>query len=352
MLHILLLILKIIGIILAVILGILVLLVCIVVFVPVRYEAKVRCGGALDTLKGKVRVTWLLRLVRVDVYYKENKLKWRIRIAWKKIIGGDNGYTDKNTEKDVKEDENQEDQEKNISKEREKAWQVEEVPPGEKAPAVEKTPEDEKASEDEKVPEDEKIPEGKTSECEKAWAVEKVFKGSEKGSEEDQHESETDQGTGKIKRSVQKVIEKIKGIYNKIKCTIQGICDKIKELSEKKDKVLGFIEDETHVGAFLKLKKEVFKLLRKLKPKKLQIQAVFGFDDPANTGYTLAFLSILYPSFGDHIAIRPDFEKRVLDGSLYVKGHIRLCHFIVLAWNLLWCKNIRRTYRDIRNFEL
>lgn len=349
MLHILLLILKIIGIILAVILGILVLLVCIVAFVPVRYEAKSRCGGTLDTLKGKVRVTWLLHLVRVDVYYKENKLKWRIRFAWKKIIGGDNGYTDKNTEKDVKEDEDQEDQEKNFSKEHEKAWPVEKAPSGEKAPAAEKTSEDEK------------IPEGKASEYQKASAVEKtpedeeterVFKGSEKGSEKDQDESETDQDTGKIKKSVQKVIEKIKGIYNKIKCTIQGICDKIKELSEKKDKILGFIEDETHVGAFLKLKKEVFKLLRKLKPKKLQIQAVFGFDDPANTGYTLAFLSILYPSFGDHIAIRPDFEKRVLDGSLYVKGHIRLCHFIVLVWNLLWCKNIRRTYRDIRNFEL
>ncbi len=46
MLHILLLILKIIGIIIAAILGILVLLIGIVLFVPVRYEAKGEIGRA------------------------------------------------------------------------------------------------------------------------------------------------------------------------------------------------------------------------------------------------------------------------------------------------------------------
>ena len=50
MLHILLLILKIIGIILAVILGILVLLICIVVFAPVRYEVKAGCTGNPDDI--------------------------------------------------------------------------------------------------------------------------------------------------------------------------------------------------------------------------------------------------------------------------------------------------------------
>ena len=88
MLHILLLILKITGIILAVILGILVLLVCIVVFVPVRYEANGKCSGKIQTLKVKGKVTWMFSLVRADIYYKENKLKWRLRIAWKKFLGG------------------------------------------------------------------------------------------------------------------------------------------------------------------------------------------------------------------------------------------------------------------------
>ena len=72
----------------AVILGILVLLVCIVVFVPVRYEINGRAGGKISELRIKGKVTWLFSLVRADVYFKENKLKWRLRIAWKKNLGG------------------------------------------------------------------------------------------------------------------------------------------------------------------------------------------------------------------------------------------------------------------------
>ena len=82
MLHILILILKIIGIIIAVILGILLLLIAIFLFVPVHYEVQGRCDGDLDSLKGKVQVIWLLQLVRVDILYKNGKMKWRLRFAW------------------------------------------------------------------------------------------------------------------------------------------------------------------------------------------------------------------------------------------------------------------------------
>ncbi|MFR3390402.1 MAG: hypothetical protein ACLTT1_06880 [[Clostridium] scindens] len=77
MLHILLLILKIIGIILAVILGILVLFVCeSVLFVPIRYEARppdVRVPR--DTLsRPRVKATWLFHLIRaVAGYYRNRK---------------------------------------------------------------------------------------------------------------------------------------------------------------------------------------------------------------------------------------------------------------------------------------
>ena len=84
MLHILLLILKIIGIILAVILGILVLLVGILLFVPIRYEAAARCEGSRDTLRAKGKATWLFHLIRAEGYYRNGKAGWRLRIAWKK----------------------------------------------------------------------------------------------------------------------------------------------------------------------------------------------------------------------------------------------------------------------------
>lgn len=351
MLHILLLILKIIGIILAVILGILVLLVCIVMFVPVRYEATALCPGTLAGSKGKAKVTWLLHLVRADIYYKENRLKWRLRIGWKKFTHGAN-YGEKrpsgkmeteNVKTYIKEEE-QKDEEKDD--EAEKAPEDEE---GKKNDfkTLEESGEVKKGSQEiSESAEEEKKCEAERIETEKAqndwfeaWGPE-------------MEESWYDQAGDQSSDEDQGLFEKIKRPFHRIKCTIQDICAKIKELLEKKNRILEFIQDESHVNAFAKLKKEAFKLLRRLRPEKLEAEAVFGFDDPSVTGRTLAVLSVFYPAYGNWVSLHPDFEKKVLKGKLYGKGHIRFIHFAVFAWNLLWSRHVRSTYKDIRSFEL
>ena len=81
----------------------------------------------------------------------------------------------------------------------------------------------------------------------------------------------------------------------KIQCSIQKISDKIKEIIALKDKIVAFIESEVHKKAFQKLLKELLRLLKKLKPKKLKANVEFGFEDPSKTGTVLAYLSMLYP---------------------------------------------------------
>lgn len=429
MLHILLLILKVIGIILAVILGILVLLVCIVVFVPVRYEVNGRAGGKLSELKVKGKVTWLFSLVRADIYFKENKLKWRLRIAWKKILGGQEygadadpgGEPAKDDKAQNKKTEGGEDEEnwRRYGSDEEgeggeesdgEAWRDEPEEGGSGEEGAEKVRlaglrEDEGGEEgaekagQEEFREDDEDEESEKSH-EEAWPAEsaegrknakkarrwpgkrkktgRIKKSGKKRKEEfgedeelyreilesleeeypdDEEAGFEERGAGEERSSegsggIKGLIEKIKGIFSRIKCTIRGICDKIKELLEKKNRLLAFIRDETHAGAFRKAKKEVFKLLGRLKPKKFLLEARFGFDDPALTGQVLAALAVLYPCFGTAVSLCPDFAQRTFKGKLYIKGRIRFCHFAAAAWNLFWSRNVRRTYKDIRNFQI
>ena len=156
----------------------------------------------------------------------------------------------------------------------------------------------------------------------------------------------------KKKTLIQRLRDKIKGIFRKIKCTIQKICDKMKLLSEKKNKITEALTDEVHRKAFRKVKKEAFKLLRRWKPKRVHADIHYGFEDPCMTGQALAALSVIYPFIGDHLHVQPDFEQKILEGSAEVSGGIRLISAVCLLWNLLWCKEVRKTYHDIRNFEL
>ena len=101
-----------------------------------------------------------------------------------------------------------------------------------------------------------------------------------------------------------------------------------------------------------RLKKETVRLLGGLKPKDGALQVVYGFEDPCTTGQVLAGLSMIYPFIGSYTEIRPDFERSVLEGKARVKGKARLWHVAVFAWNLFWNRDVRETYRDIKEFEL
>lgn len=350
MLHILLLILKIIGIIFAVILGILVLLVFTVFFMPVRYEVKAGCEGNPDDIKAKGKVTWLFRLVRVDLYYKDKKLKWRVQIAWKKILGG----------VDYKKDnaDNSEDDFLNTILENTEADDIgtEEMAGTEEIKFFMEEDKDEKQDEEiKKTAENEKNEKNDAKDQEEPDEIPEEFKEAEKSMEEDGPEKESgfcDETGDEADHETQGLYENIKDAYHKIKYTIQEICDKIKGLLEKKNKLLEFVQDEVHRGAFAKLKKETVKLFRRLKPKKLQVKAVFGFEDPSITGRVLGAIAPFCPFYLESVSLRPDFERRILKGKLYGKGHIRFFHLVHFAWKLFWSRDVRRTYKDIRNFEI
>ncbi len=52
---------------------------------------------------------------------------------------------------------------------------------------------------------------------------------------------EHEENSEKVKEKTGWLITKNSNLYQKIKCTIQGLCDKIKLLTEKKDKLTQFV---------------------------------------------------------------------------------------------------------------
>lgn len=341
MLHILLLILKIIGIILAAILGILVLLICIVLFVPVRYEAAVKCDGTLESLKAKVTVTWLLRLIRADILYKDGRMRNRIRIAWKKLTNGQKDKEDKKGTSEKREAErNEEKSDEKVSETLEEKNQTDE-----EVKTVQRT---EKTSE-------EQTGEGTEEKCEKSSEESrKVLESAETCSDQTEQKNDnisSGQNQSSSKKS-ESLSEKIKNKWESIKASFKNLCEKVKSLLEKKDRIMELLKNETHVAAYQKVKKELFFILKKWKPRKSRIQLHFGFEDPCTTGQVLAVIGIIYPFLGDDLVVEPDFEKQIFKGNIYVKGIVRCSHLAGAAIRLLLSKKVRTTYKDIKDFKL
>lgn len=263
MLHILLLILKIIGITLLVILGIVFAILIVVLFAPIRYEVKAETNNGIKQLKIDGKANWIAHLVSAKFTYNKD-FHWQARIAWKKYPKSDTIEEDMECKEHI------------------------EVEP-------------ESQFTEEKIP------------------------------QADKHENKRKQTW-----------------FQKLKCTIANICDKIKQAWDTKERIIDFITDESHISAFQSLKKEIVKLAKRIRPRKLNGFVRFGLEDPYRTGQVLAVLSVLYPFYGENIQIFPEFEYPILEGDLFIKGYIRFIHILIPVCKLYFDEHVRKTYNDYK----
>ena len=338
MLHIMFMILKIIGIVLAVILGIILALLLIVLFVPFGYEVSGTCDGDMKDLQGEAKISWLFHLIGGSVIYQNKKVCIKARIAWKNINLSDDSKEEKKSKKKNEEPQAEIDEPEESVKE---APQQKTKESGKEEPQQET-----KDSVQEEVEQGTKVLQNTVKE-EKTIA-DPVLEEKEK----DVIKEEAEEPEKQEHHEEEKKTGKIQGQIDKIKQTIESFCDKIKVLKTKKDTVVDFIKNEIHKRAFLKVKKELIKLIKCVCPKKAGGDVTFGFEDPYTTGQILAGASILYPFYFEHLTLRPDFENQIIKGNLFLKGRIYIVSFVGIGLRLLLCKDIRITYKDIRNFKL
>ena len=317
MLHILFLILKIIGIILLVILGIALILVGIVLFVPVRYRIKAETTDGMKHLRVEARATWILHLVSAFAIYKDEELDWQLRIGWKKFKGDDEDVLEEYSEQGGEETMS-EDSEETDSREAEAENQVE--------------PDDAEAIKAETEPEESAQKEHVSQETTQTETVNKKTTREETTSKKS------------AKQTKKKQSKKKENWMEKIKCTITGFCDKIKNIKE-------YLMDELHIQAFLRLKNEIVVFIKRIKPDKIKGYLRFGFEDPYNTGRVLALFSVLYPFYGEHVQIYPEFEREVLEADLFMKGRVHVIHLVVAICRLYFDDNIKVAYKNLKTLK-
>lgn len=136
-------------------------------------------------------------------------------------------------------------------------------------------------------------------------------------------------------------MEKIKQITEKVKCTFIKICDTIKNIKSEYKFYKGLWDDPRGKAAVKKAKEQAFYFWKKVKPKKIEGDIVFGANDPATTGKVIGAVASVYGIIPEKLQITPDFEEERLEGNLKVKGRIRCIHILVIIIKLIIDKNVR-----------
>lgn len=121
---------------------------------------------------------------------------------------------------------------------------------------------------------------------------------------------------------------------------------KLQEIRDKKDFIMDFWKREEHVRARGAIIKELFYLLKKLKPKRIEGRVHFGFEDPSLTGRVMGAASVFYPWYPGKLELEPDFENQVLEGNLYIFAKLRLYVLVVILARLIFNGDVRLMYRN------
>ncbi len=318
MLHILLLILKIIGIVLLVILGTLLLGIACALFVPVRYriEAVRKEGEGEPPVVVRVKVTWLLHLINLLIRF-DGEVFVRARIFFITV------FRIPKKERRRRKPE----KEKKAGKKRgqEKAEQLKSVEEGSTpqeylagADTITQTQADDGEEDEPREPED---AQKKPGFFEKLRALPKILRA---------------------------LFAKIRDLFENIQYTINSFCDKIRSISDTIEYYREIVEGEPFKRSFALCSGELLAVFKSLKPRKLEASLIVGMDDPAATGEILAVCGMLYPLIGGHVDVRGDFENKRLEGHVLVVGKLRAFTFLRTAVKIYFNKDIRKLYRLLK----
>ena len=318
MLHIVLLILKIIGIILLCILGILLLGIVCVLFVPVRYRIELDRAEGEDEppIVLKARITWLLHLLNILIRYPA-EVTVRVRILFftlfriPKKMKQPNSKVSETDSKDIQ--------------------------------SKDQAPDEKPLESESQIPERKPLPAEETLQAgnDQAQKQNEIPTSEEEPPHTKEHHNLKEKWY-KLPETIQNFLRKIKELFQNIEYTIKHFCDKIKSVSNQIEYYKGIISSDAFQQSFQLCKGEFLSILKSLRPQKFNADIIVGMDDPSTTAEILAIWGMLYPIIGEHVNITGDFEQNRIEGHVLVKGRIRAITFVKALIRIYFNKDIRQ----------
>ena len=347
MLHIILLLLKIIGILLLCILGLILLILLTTLLVPIRYRLAIEHGAKLFYLKGSV--SWLLHAINVGISHIEGTLHIKARVFGfvvydnlkprkpKKSKMSKKAKISKSTKQ--KTSKSHTDKSKATMRNSEKKDTVPEL--------ISSYPESRMVNESKA--EDERVEQPTTLKFEQRELIKRNELIGQASSAVHQTVMERKEPKTENKSFIQRLFDRIRGVKDKVVSTLLEWKVKISQIfatassfHHKLRLILDFLKDEMNKDGmhltFFSLKK----LLKHILPTKLKSKLIFGTGDPCSTGQALGAMSIVYSFYGDKIQITPDFEQEILEGKHFARGRIRLVTILIIVVKLILDKRFKQ----------
>lgn len=329
MLHIIIFILKIIGILLLVILGLILLLVSSVLFVPITY--KVRAERKDGVIQVRAVAGWMFRLL--SVHYRLHTSQEPMQLLQGRILG-------------IPVWKPLEPKKEKPKKAEKKSKEKQSKPKQMEAKQLEQKAE---------VKSSDKAKERLKKDLTPGTAVATIPQPEPEVSRQEQPQDKKAQTKPPRQSILKKLLYAIRRIYGKITAIGRGLFSlvvKLLHMPEKASETIGMLTDFWNLEENVKARESIWRELKFLwkhsRPRKADLTLHFGFEDPSWTGQCMGVLSILNVWYPGRIFLKPEFEQEIFEGTLYIKGHMMLAVPLLSIFRLWRDENVMKMYRRFR----
>ena len=97
--------------------------------------------------------------------------------------------------------------------------------------------------------------------------------------------------------------------------------------------------------------KKVYRTFQPAKPtvyRNNDYSIVYQINDPEEMGKILSVAALFYPIYGKTLKVTPEFDRKILEGRMWFKGHFQLYLFAFWALRIFFDKQIRKTIRHFK----
>lgn len=345
MLHVILLILKVIGLILLAVLALVLLALLLALFCPVRYRADASFDGEP---RGTAAVSWLFGALRVILTY-DGAAKLTAKALWFSLFQT-RLWPEEETSEEAEAAKEQEVTRPEITQP--EVWPK---PTSEQHPdedfEVQATSLDRGDGRPEEIRENSRTADAGQEErgtCEARAGTGRVSqeKTSEKGGTEN---------TGFAEKAGRRIQAAFARFGTKAQETFQKLLSALKRLSSgfkagqaRYEKAMAFLQDEENKKTIALLFTQTKKLFFHLFPRKIKGRIRFGFEDPYYTGKVLTAVSPFYGLYAKSLSLEPVFGEKALEGELHIRGRVRAATLLWIGVRVLLNKNFRTLLRKWR----
>lgn len=329
MLHIIIFILKIIGILLLVILGLILLLVSSVLFVPITY--KVRAERKDGVIQVRAVAGWMFRLL--SMHYRLHTSQEPMQLLQGRILG-------------IPVWKPLEPKKEKPKKAEKKSKEKQSKPKQMEAKQLEQKAE---------VKSSDKAKERLKKDLTPGTAVATIPQPEPEVSRQEQPQDKQAQTKPPRQSILKKLLYAIRRIYGKITAIGRGLFSQVVKLlhmPEKASETIGTLMDFWNLEENVKARESIWRELKFLwkhsRPRKADLTLHFGFEDPSWTGQCMGVLSILNVWYPGRIFLKPEFEQEIFEGTLYIKGHMMLAVPLLSIFRLWRDENVMKMYRRFR----